>query len=475
MAALQRRSLPHGRQLTSRLDFAGASAGCRHRSQICNTSWVGCEIMPGVLEGIRVLDFGRYIAGPYCAALLAEQGAEVIRIEKREGSEDRYQAPVAETGEGALFLQMNRNKLGLTLDPMRPEGQEIVRKLVATADVVVANLPPQTLEDMKLDYASLTAVKPDIILTTVTAYGRGGPYSDRVGFDGIGQAMSGAVYMTGDGGPALPRAGALGRLRHGAALRVRHHGRADGAQGHRQGPDGGRRAAGHRRHLRQRAADRAGGDRSPTACRRGTAARRRRPVDIFRTKDGWILVQVIGAAAVQALGQADGRGALAHRSALQGRHLARRQRRGHQRAHEPLVRASARPPRRSRSWPRPRSRRARSTSRSRRWTTRTSRRWASSSRPSSRARRKPAPIAKAPVWLSETPGSIRRRAADAGRAHRPDPGQPRLRQEGDRGAAAEGRGLDAPSSRRLSPGSRHGSLLRRSRDRLDPASTTAPG
>jgi len=79
--------------------------------------------MAGVLEGIKVLDFGRYIAGPYCAALLAEHGAEVIRIEKREGSEDRYQAPVAKTGEGALFLQMNRNKLGMTLDPMLPEGQ----------------------------------------------------------------------------------------------------------------------------------------------------------------------------------------------------------------------------------------------------------------------------------------------------------------------------------------------------------------
>src|SRR5438046_1867280 len=155
--------------------------------------------MAGVLDGVRVLDFGRYIAGPYCAALLAEHGAEVIRIEKRQGSEDRYQAPVAATGEGALFLQMNRNKLGLTLDPMLPEGQEVVRKLVATADVVVANLPPQTLEAMKLDYASLSAVKPDIILTTVTAYGRGGPYSERVGFDGIGQVMSGAVYMTGEG------------------------------------------------------------------------------------------------------------------------------------------------------------------------------------------------------------------------------------------------------------------------------------
>src|SRR5215470_7569772 len=110
--------------------------------------------MPGVLEGIRVLDFGRYIAGPYCAALMAEFGAEVIRIEKRGGSEDRFQAPVTETGEGALFLQMNRNKLCMTLDPMTPEGQEVVRRLVSTADVVVANLPPQTLVAMKLDYDS---------------------------------------------------------------------------------------------------------------------------------------------------------------------------------------------------------------------------------------------------------------------------------------------------------------------------------
>ena len=153
--------------------------------------------MAGVLEGVRVLDFGRYIAGPYCAALLAEHGAEVIRIEKREGSEDRFQAPVATTGEGALFLQMNRNKLGMTLDPMRPEGQEVVRRLVERADVVIANLPPQTLVAMKLDYASLTAIKPDIILTTVSAYGRGGPYSDRVGFDGIGQVMSGSAYLSG--------------------------------------------------------------------------------------------------------------------------------------------------------------------------------------------------------------------------------------------------------------------------------------
>jgi len=153
--------------------------------------------MSKVLEGIRVLDFGRYIAGPFCASLLSDMGAEVIRIEKVQGSEDRFLSPVSDAGDGALFMQMGRNKLGMTLNPMKPEGREIVRKLVASADVVVANLPPDTLQAMGLDYESLKAVKPDIILTMISAFGTGGPYSNRVGFDGLGQAMSGAMYMSG--------------------------------------------------------------------------------------------------------------------------------------------------------------------------------------------------------------------------------------------------------------------------------------
>jgi len=249
--------------------------------------------MTGVLAGIRVLDFGRYIAGPYCAALMAEHGAEVIRIEKRDGSEDRYQAPVAATGEGGLYLQMNRNKLGMTLDPMRPEGQEIVRRLVRTADVVVANLPPQTLAAMKLDYASLRATKPDIILTTVSAYGRGGPYSDRVGFDGIGQVMSGAVYMTGtedqpyraqvpwvDFSTALHCA--FGTM---VALMARR------ATGKGQMVEGALLATAvtlSNALLIEQAVVKP--DRVPTGNRGQTAA----PVDIFRTRDGWILCQVIG-------------------------------------------------------------------------------------------------------------------------------------------------------------------------------------
>src|SRR5205814_2178859 len=90
---------------------------------------------------------------------------------------------------GALFLAMNRNKRGMTLDPAGAQGREIVKKLVATADVVVANLPPAVLRSLALDLDSLRAVKPDIILTTVTGFGAGGPLSHKHGFDGIGQPM----------------------------------------------------------------------------------------------------------------------------------------------------------------------------------------------------------------------------------------------------------------------------------------------
>ena len=177
------------------------------------------------------------------------------------------------TGEGALFLQINRNKLGLTLDPMMPEGQEVVRKLVATADVVIANLPLQTLKAMQLDYDSLKAVKPDIILTTVIRLRQRRPLQQSRRLRRHRPGHVGRRLHDGHRGPALSRAGALGGFRHRAALRVRHHGGADGAQGDRQGPMGAGRAARHRRDLRQRAADRAGGDPGQPRARPATAAR----------------------------------------------------------------------------------------------------------------------------------------------------------------------------------------------------------
>ena len=140
-----------------------------------------------VLEGIKVLDFGRFIAGPFCAALLADYGAEVIRIDRVGGGEDRFIVPVTEHGEGALFLQVNRNKRSMTLDLDSEEGREIVRQLVKDADVVIANMPPRTLQNLGLDYESLCRIRPDVILTASTAFGTDEAVRDRVGFDGVDQ------------------------------------------------------------------------------------------------------------------------------------------------------------------------------------------------------------------------------------------------------------------------------------------------
>ena len=177
--------------------------------------------MAGVLDGIRVLDFGRYIAGPYVGALLADFGADVIRVEKRGGSEDRYVLPLSKRadgrpGEGALFFQMNRNKRSVTLDPMKPEGRAVLDRLAATADVVVANLPPQTLARMGLDYDSLCKVKNDIILANLSSFGKHGPWAARPGFDSIGQAMCGSVYLTGE--PGRPYRAQIALVDFGTAL-----------------------------------------------------------------------------------------------------------------------------------------------------------------------------------------------------------------------------------------------------------------
>jgi len=152
----------------------------------------------GLLTGIRVLDFGRYIAGPFCATLLADLGADVIRVERPTGGEDRYTVPVNDEGVGAYHLQIGRNKRGMTLNPRTEDGGSVVRRLVATADVVIVNLPAPALKKLGLDYETLSSIKPDIILTTGSAFGSTGPYSSRGGFDTVAQAMSGAMFLSGE-------------------------------------------------------------------------------------------------------------------------------------------------------------------------------------------------------------------------------------------------------------------------------------
>jgi crotonobetainyl-CoA:carnitine CoA-transferase CaiB-like acyl-CoA transferase len=169
-----------------------------------------------VLEGVRVLDFGRFIASPLCGAILADMGADVIRVEKREGGEDRWVQPVADGGEGATYLQCNRNKRSLTLDTTTTKGQAIMRRLVSQSDIVLANMPDAAMKANGLDYTSLKAVKEDIILGRATAFGSGGPYSEKVGFDGIGQVMSGGVYRSGP--PEQPYRSAVPYVDFGTGL-----------------------------------------------------------------------------------------------------------------------------------------------------------------------------------------------------------------------------------------------------------------
>jgi crotonobetainyl-CoA:carnitine CoA-transferase CaiB-like acyl-CoA transferase len=168
------------------------------------------------LAGIRVIDFGRFIAGPYCAMLLADMGADVIRVDRRNGSEDRYIAAITESGEGGGFLSLNRNKRSLTLDTSKPESEEVIKRLVRGADVVVANLPMNVLKSMRLDYESLKATKPDIILARISTFGPDGPYANRVGFDTVAQAMSGAMSLTGF--PGAPVRGIVPFADFGTAL-----------------------------------------------------------------------------------------------------------------------------------------------------------------------------------------------------------------------------------------------------------------
>jgi crotonobetainyl-CoA:carnitine CoA-transferase CaiB-like acyl-CoA transferase len=248
--------------------------------------------------GIRVVDFGRYIAGPYCAALLGDLGADVIRVEKREGREDRTLVPLAENDdgtprEGAMFLQMNRNKRSLTCDPMNEAGREVVRRLVRSADVVVANLPAETLTAIGLDWDAVSAINPRVVLAVGTAFGLEGPYASRVGFDGVAQAMSGAAYFSGTEEQPVRAAvpwvdfgtASLLALGVSAALRSRE------ATGRGQMVEGALLRTAltfFSPTLIEEDALKLG--RVPSLNRSQTAG----PSDIFKAKDGWITVAVNG-------------------------------------------------------------------------------------------------------------------------------------------------------------------------------------
>jgi len=249
--------------------------------------------MAGPLEGIRVVDFGRFIAGPYCAMLLADFGADVIRVERREGGEDRKLGPVTESGEGGLFLNCNRNKRGITLDLSHPEAPKIIRRLAGSADIVVVNLPLAVMKRVGLDYDSLRAVNETIILVMASAFGPDGPYTDRVGFDGIIQAMSGAMGLTGFPGPPIRSViswADYGTALHGAfgAMTALYH-REKTGQG--QLIDVSLLATGVTFMTPLLAELKTMGIRREQLGNTGYYAA---PSDAYRTSDGWIIVPTIG-------------------------------------------------------------------------------------------------------------------------------------------------------------------------------------
>ncbi len=156
------------------------------------------------LEGILIVDLSRVLAGPYCTMLLADYGAEVIKIEQPEmGDGTRQWGPPWVGDESAYFLSVNRNKKSLTLNLKTPEGQAIARKLAVEADVVIENFKPGTVDRMGIDYETLAAENPGLVYCSITGYGQNGPYRDRPGYDFMIQAQGGIMSLNGppDGDP----------------------------------------------------------------------------------------------------------------------------------------------------------------------------------------------------------------------------------------------------------------------------------
>jgi len=150
------------------------------------------------LTGIRVIEVGNYMAGPFCAMQLADLGADVIKVENPEGGDSaRDSAPFLE-GESSPFIRLNRNKRSLAINLKAPEGKELFRELVKGTDVIVENLRPGTMADLELDYGPLSALNPRLVYVAASGWGQTGPYAQLPGLDIMAQAMSGLMSITGE-------------------------------------------------------------------------------------------------------------------------------------------------------------------------------------------------------------------------------------------------------------------------------------
>lgn len=161
----------------------------------------------GLLDGVRVLDMTRVLAGPYCCMMLADMGAEVIKIEMPgRGDDSRKNGPFL-NGESTYYMNLNRNKRGMTLNLKSEEGKRVFKELVKKSDIVVENYRPGVMKRLGLDYDELKKINPSIIYGAVSGFGQYGPYSQRAGYDILGQAMSGLMSTSGWPGGAPTRTG----------------------------------------------------------------------------------------------------------------------------------------------------------------------------------------------------------------------------------------------------------------------------
>ena len=241
------------------------------------------------LQGIRVIDLTSHLSGPYCSMLLADHGADVIKVERPEGDDARYMPPFV-NGQSSPFMLWNRNKRSIALDLKEERGRALCRELAATADVFLENFKPGTASRLGLAYGDLAVLNPRLVYASISGYGQTGPYAERPGFDLMMQAMTGIMSVNGpeDGPPhRLPLAmcdigagmfAALGIL---AALEARHR------IGKGQHVDTSLYEAGLAFGLYEAAHLFATGERP---ARLGQAHRGGAPYQVFRTSDGWVTI-----------------------------------------------------------------------------------------------------------------------------------------------------------------------------------------
>ena len=195
------------------------------------------QLTPGALEGLRVVEMGQLIAGPFAAKTLADFGADVIKIEPPGAGDPLRNWRMLQEGTSVWWQVQSRNKRSIALDLRQPEGQDIARQLIAQADVLIENFRPGTLEGWGMDYETLSKANPGLVMLRVSGYGQTGPYRDLPGFGAIGEAMGGLRHLTGEPGRIPVRCGVsigdtLAAL-HGTigVLMALYHRKVNGGQG----------------------------------------------------------------------------------------------------------------------------------------------------------------------------------------------------------------------------------------------------